>query len=150
MSDLPAIEAFAADLLAGLAPAARKSLAQDLARQLRSSQQRRIAAQLNPDGSGFTPRKPQLRHRKGQLKRQMFAKLRTAKYFKARGTADAAIVGFTAEVSRIARVHQLGLRDRVNKRGVETDYPARQLLGLSADDEALIREMVTAHLAERL
>lgn len=150
MSSLPSIEAFAADLLAGLDPTARKPLAQDIARLLRTSQQKRIAAQLNPDDSGFAPRKPQLRHRKGSLRRQMFAKLRTAKYLKARGTTDAAIVGFSADVSRIARVHQLGLRDRVNKRGVEADYPVRQLLGLTADDEALIRDLVTAYLAERL
>lgn len=159
MSGNLSIESFAADLIAGLEPSARKALAQDIARQLRASQQRRIAAQLNPDGSGFAPRKPQLRpggstlgvrHRKGAIKRQMFAKLRTAKYLKARGTADAAIVGFTAAVSRIARVHQLGLRDRVSKTGAEADYPARQLLGITADDEALILELTTAHLAVRL
>lgn len=150
MSSLPAIESFAADLIAGLEPSARKELAQEIARQLRASQQRRIADQLNPDGGAFAPRKPQLRHKKGKVRRQMFTKLRTAKYLKAKGTGDAAIVGFTAEVSRIARPHQLGLRDRVNKRGVEADYPARQLLGLSADDEGLIRDLVTAHLAARL
>lgn len=150
MSNPLSLDSFAADLIAGLEPSARKELAQEIARQLRVSQQKRIAAQLNPDGSGFAPRKAQLRHRKGQVRRQMFAKLRTAKYFKARGTADAAIVGFTAEVSRIARVHQLGLRDRVNKTGAEADYPARELLGLSADDEALILDLTTAHLAVRL
>ena len=150
MSSMPSIESFADDLISGLEPTARKALAQEIARQLRASQQKRIAAQINPDGSGFVPRKPQLRHRKGALRRQMFAKLRTAKYLKTRSTADAAIVGFTAEVSRIARVHQLGLRDRVNKTGAEATYPARELLGISADDESLIRSIVTEHLANRL
>ena len=150
MSDL-ALETFAADLIARLQPEARKALATDIARQLRASQQKRIAAQLNPDGSGFEPRKPQIRHRQGKIKRQMFARLRTAKYLKAKGTTDAAIVSFTAEVSRIARVHQLGLRDRVNKKtGLEVKYPERQLLGFSADDIALIRDISAAHLAERL
>lgn len=148
MSDPLSVDSFAADLIAGLEPSARKILAQEIAHQLRTSNQKRIAAQLNPDGSGFEPRKPQLRHRKKKLRQQMFAKLRTAKYFKARGTADAAIVSFTADVSRIARVHQLGLRDRVNKHGAEADYPARQLLGISSEDETLIRDLVAGHLAK--
>lgn len=151
MNEFGRLESFAADLIAGLEPTARKALAQDMARQLRASQQKRIAAQQNPDGSGYAPRKPQLRHKKGKIKRQMFAKLRTAKHLKASGTADAAVVAFTSEVQRIARVHQLGLRDKVNRKtGLEADYPARRLLGLSAADETLIRDIVTAHLAERL
>lgn len=145
------LEAFAADLIAGLEPAARKALAADIARQLRPSQQKRIAAQLNPDGTPFEPRKPQLRHQVGKLRRTMFAKLRTARYLKASSTSDAALVGFTADVSRIARVHQEGLRDRVNRKtGLEADYPARRLLGFSDADETLIRDLVTAHLADRL
>ncbi len=148
MSDIDALEAFAADLLASMAPAARSELARRIAKDLRASQQKRIAAQLNPDGSGFAPRKPQLRHKQGQLRRQMFARLRTAKYLKAKGTSEAAIVAFTAEVSRIARVHQFGLRDRVNKKtGLETTYPLRELLGISEADEALIRDLAVEHLA---
>lgn len=151
MSSLDPLEAFAANLVASLDSASRKALATDIARQLRASQQTRIAAQQNPDGSGFAPRKPQLRQRKGKLRTQMFAKLRTARFLKAKGTADEAIVSFTAEVSRIARVHQFGLRDRVSKKNsIEADYPARLLLGFSADDETLIRDIVTAHLANRL
>lgn len=151
MSDIAALESFAADLIASLEPGARKSLAADLARQLRTSQQQRIAAQLNPDGSAFEERKPQIRNKIGKVRRSMFAKLRTARYLKASSTSEAALVSFTAEVSRIARVHQLGLRDRVNRKtGLEADYPARQLLGISADDETLIRDVVTDHLAFRL
>lgn len=150
MSDLPALDAFAADLIAGLEPSARRALAAEIANRLRTSQQKRIAAQQNPDGTPYAQRKPQLRHQKGKIRRQMFAKLRTARFLKAKGTADAAIVAFTAEVSRIARVHQFGLRDRVNKTGREADYPARELLGITADDEALIAELVADHLAARL
>lgn len=149
MADL-AVESFAAHLIAGLEPSARKTLAADLASQLRASQQKRIAAQQNPDGSAYEPRKPQLRHQIGKVKRQMFAKLRTAKYLKASSTTDAAIVQFTAEISRIANVHHHGLRDRVNRKtGLETTYPARQLLGISDADETLIRDVATEHLASR-
>lgn len=151
MADIDALESFAADLLASLQPAARQELARRIASTLRTRNQKRIAAQQNPDGTAYAPRKPQLRHKIGRIKRQMFSKLRTAKYLKAKGTPGEAIVSFTAEVSRIARVHQFGLRDKVNKKtGLEADYPARQLLGIPPDDEALIAEMVTAHLADRL
>lgn len=151
MNEFGRLESFAADLIASLEPAARKALAQDLARQLRTRQQKRIADQQNPDGSAFAPRKPQLRHRKGKIRRTMFAKLRTAKYLKAQGSADAAVVTFANEVQRIARAHHLGLRDKVNRKtGLEADYPARRLLGITEADEALIREVVTAHLAVRL
>lgn len=152
MSDLAALEAFAADLLASMEPAARAELAKRIARDLRASQQKRIAAQQNPDGSAYAQRKTQLRHKKGEIRRrlQMFSKLRTAKYLKARGTAEGAIVAFTAEVSRIARVHQFGLRDRVNRKtGLEADYPQRELLGISAADEALIRDLAVEYLSLR-
>lgn len=151
MAEIDALETFAADLIASLEPAARQELAKRIATALRTANQRRIAAQVSPDGTPFAPRKPQIRHRKGKIKRQMFSKLRTAKYLKAKGTPNEAIVAFTAEVSRIARVHHLGLRDRVNRKtGLEADYPARPLLGIPADDEALVAELVTAHLAARL
>ena len=151
MNEFVRLESFAADLIASLDHDARKALAQDMARHLRANQQKRIAAQQNPDGSGFAPRKPQLRHKKGKIRRLMFAKLRTAKYLKAASNAEAAIVTFTSDVQRIARVHQFGLRDKVNRKtGLEADYPARRLLGLSDADETLIRDIVTAHLAERL
>lgn len=151
MNDFGRVESFAADLIASLEPAERKALAADLARQLRVPQQKRIAAQQNPDGTPFAPRKSQLRHQKGKIRRQMFAKLRTAKYLKAQGSADAAVVSFTSDVQRIARTHHLGLRDKVNRKtGLEADYPARRLLGIAEAEETLIREVVTAHLARRL
>lgn len=151
MSDIPDVEAYLANLIGSLEPAARRDLAIRVAKALRERNQKRMAAQIAPDGSAFEPRKPQRRHQKGRVKRQMFAKMRTARYLKARGTADAAIVGFTAEVSRIARVHQLGLRDKVNRKtGLEADYPKRELIGISADDEALIMEMSVAQLGDRL
>ncbi len=146
--ELDALEAYAADLLAALQPAERAELARRIAARLRQANVRRIAAQVAPDGSPFEPRRQQLRQRKGALRRSMFAKLRTARFLKARGTADAAVVAFTEQVSRIARVHQFGLRDRVNRNtSLEADYPARPLLGVSADDEALILELSAAHLA---
>lgn len=145
------VEAFAAGLIAALQPAERRLLARDIAQLLRRANQTRIAAQQNPDGSAFEPRKPQrLRRRKGKLRRAMFAKLRTARFFKVQATSDAAIVGFTAEIERIARVHHHGLRDRVNRRGLEADYPARRLVGIAESDEAAIKDLIIDRLARRL
>lgn len=150
LTDLAPLEAFAANLIAGLEPTARRELARSIATTLRTRNQKRIAAQVNPDGSAFEPRKPQLRHKTGRIKRQMFSRLRLAKYLKASSTPNEAIVSFSETVARIAKVHHFGLRDKVNRRGLEVDYPARQLLGIPPDDEALIAELVTAHLADRL
>ncbi|SUX53668.1 phage virion morphogenesis protein [Chromobacterium vaccinii] len=143
------LEAELGALLQKMEPAARRGLARDIARQLRQSQQKRIAAQQNPDGSAFAPRKPQLREKKGALRRQMFAKLRTAKWLRMEATAAGAAVSFVAQVERIARVHQLGLRDRVSRRSRrETQYPARELLGFAATDIEVIRNQVLAHLTK--
>ena len=151
MNDIDALDAFAADLIARLEPAARRELARRIATELRQRNQKRIAAQTNVDGSPYAPRKPQLRHKVGALRRQMFSRLRTARFLKASGNADGALVSFTEQVSRIARTHHFGLRDKINRRSaLEVDYPARQLVGIADEDEALIRELVTAHLADRL
>lgn len=136
-----------ASLLANLDSKARRKLAREIAKQLRNSQQKRIAAQLNPDGSAFAKRKPQVRDQKGKIRRTMFSKLRTAKYLKTEANPNAAVVGFVGEVERIARVHQYGLRDRAQKGGPDVQYPARQLLGFTEPDIEAIRDAVLAHLA---
>lgn len=136
-----------AGLLTQIDGKARRQLAREIAKQLRQSQQRRIATQLNPDGSAFEKRKPQVRDQKGKLRRTMFSKLRTTKYLKTEATANAAVTGFVSEVERIARVHQYGLRDRAQRGGPEVQYPERQLLGLSDVDVEVISDMLLNHLA---
>ncbi|WP_137936107.1 phage virion morphogenesis protein [Chitinivorax sp. B] len=127
-------------LLTKLKPAERRKLARQIATELRRSQQQRIAAQLNPDGTPYAPRKPQLHQQQGALRRGMFAKLRTAKYLKIEASPDLAVVGFVGRVSRIARVHQEGLRDRIKPSGVVVQYVERQLLGLTEPDITQIRK----------
>lgn len=113
-----------AGLLASLSPAGRRRLAVDIAKKLRQSQQQRIKSQKAPDGTAYAPRKPQrIREKKGRVKREMFAKLRTNRYMKASGNDSAAVVEFTGKVQRIARVHQFGLKEQ------RTIYPQRLLLG---------------------
>lgn len=77
------------------------------------------------------------RTKKGRIKRQMFAKLRTTKYLKTAASADSASVEFAGQVQRIARVHHYGLRDRVSRKGPEVRYEKRRLLGVNNEVETL-------------
>lgn len=144
------IEARFGALIASLNPSARARLARLIASQLKKTQAARIAAQQNPDGSAFEPRKPQLRHQKKNLRAGMFNKLRTGTYLKSSANADGAVIKFSRDVQRIAKVHQEGLRDKVNKTGLEATYPARQLLGITATEETLLLPLITNHLAQFL
>ncbi|MBI6161332.1 phage virion morphogenesis protein [Serratia liquefaciens] len=73
----------------------------------------------------------------------MFRRLRTARFLKARADANGATVGYTGVAARIARTHQYGLRDRVNKSGAVATYPQRELLGLTkADRMAIARSVI--------
>jgi phage virion morphogenesis protein len=156
VDELSIIEKWASTLLAKLSPAARRNVMRDIARVLRRSQQARIAAQKNPDGSAYDPRKPRvkkngksLRDKRGRLKRTaMFAKLRTTRYLKLEADANGLAIGFDGRVARVARVHQLGETDRVAPGGVEVKYPARALLGFSDADRDLIRDTLLKHITE--
>lgn len=140
MDDLQRVDDWLAALLANLEPAARNRMMRQLAQELRRSQQQNIRLQRNPDGTTFEPRRVTARSKKGRIKRQMFAKLRTTKYLKTAATADSASVQFDGKVQRIARVHHYGLRDRVRRNGPEARYPARRLLGKNGHIEDLIKE----------
>ncbi|KOQ84749.1 virion morphogenesis protein, partial [Enterobacter asburiae] len=137
-----------AALLANLEPAARNRMMRQLAQELRRSQQQNIRLQRNPDGTTFEPRRVTARSKKGRIKRQMFAKLRTTKYLKTAATADSASVQFDGKVQRIARVHHYGLRDRVRRNGPEARYPARRLLGVNAEVETITRDTLLRWLSE--
>ncbi|EPJ4048252.1 phage virion morphogenesis protein [Klebsiella pneumoniae] len=142
MAELQEVDAWLDALLAGLEPAARKRMMRDLAQQLRRSQQNNIRMQRNPDGTAYEPRRVTARTKQGRIRRQMFAKLRTAKYLKAVASPDSASVEFEGQVQRIARVHHYGLRDRVSRKGAEVRYAKRRLLGLNSELVALIDEMI--------
>ena len=80
-SNLEALETWAAVLLARLEPGERSKLARTIGQELRRSQQKRVMAQENTDGSRYAPRKKRdLRGKQGRIRRKlaMFKKLRTA------------------------------------------------------------------------
>nr|WP_249429345.1 phage virion morphogenesis protein [Enterobacter roggenkampii] len=142
------VDDWLAALLANLEPAARNRMMRQLAQELRRSQQQNIRLQRNPDGTAFEPRRVTARSKKGRIKRQMFAKLRTTKYLKTAATADSASVQFDGKVQRIARVHHYGLRDRVRRNGPEARYPARRLLGVNDEVETITRDTLLRWLSE--
>ncbi|MGN8344386.1 phage virion morphogenesis protein [Pseudomonas sp. SMV71] len=140
---LETLEDWAAGLLGQLEPASRNKLARSIGQALRRSQQQRIIAQRNPDGSKYAPRKQRnLRGKQGRVKRkgQMFQKLRTAKFLKVQGDGSAISIGFTGRVARIARVHQFGLKDRAERGTSEVKYDQREVLGFTEADLDLIRD----------
>lgn len=146
MDNLHKVDEWLASLLANLEPAARQRMMRELAQELRRSQQQNIRLQRNPDGRGYEPRKVTARTKKGRIKRQMFSKLRTAKYLKTSASADSASVQLDGSVQRIARVHHYGLRDHVSRRGPEIRYKARRLLGINNEVETLTRDMLLSWL----
>ncbi|MDM2834900.1 phage virion morphogenesis protein [Citrobacter sp. Cpo091] len=147
MDNLHKVDEWLTALLANLEPAARNRMMRELAQELRRNQQNNIRLQRNPDGSGYEPRKVTARTKKGRIKRQMFSKLRTAKYLKTAASADSASVQFEGKVQRMARVHHYGLRDRVNRNGVSVKYAKRQLLGLFTIEHEIIKDCIIKLLA---
>lgn len=148
-NNLEALETWAAVLLDRLEPGERSKLTRSIGQDLRRSQQKRVMAQENPDGSKYAPRKHRdLRGKQGRVRRKlaMFKKLRTASYLKVRGDSKAITVGFTGRIARIARVHQFGLKDRAEPGAPDIQYEKREVLGFTEADLDLIRDSLLTHL----
>ncbi|MCE5966898.1 phage virion morphogenesis protein [Enterobacter roggenkampii] len=69
--------------------------------------------------------------KKGIIKREIFAKLRTNRFMKATGRGDAAVVEFAGKAQHMAKVHQYSLRDKSGPSSKLVKYPVCKLLGLS-------------------
>ncbi|MCS2172358.1 phage virion morphogenesis protein [Scandinavium sp. TWS1a] len=138
-----------AGLIAALSPANRRRMAADIAKTLRTRQQRRIKTQKAPDGTPYAARKRQpVRAKKGRVKREMFMKLRTNRFMKATGRDDVAVVEFTGKVQRMAKVHQYGLKDRPSLQAKETQYPKRILLGFTHEDIDIVSNTIINYISE--
>lgn len=147
---LETLEDWAAGLLGQLEPAARNKLARSVGQALRRSQQQRIIAQQNPDGSKYAPRKQRnLRGKQGRVKgkAKMFKKLRTASFLKVKGDGNAVSVGFTGRIARIAKVHQFGLKDRAERGAPDISYEKREILGFTDADLDLIRDTLLSYMS---
>ncbi|HGE8277875.1 TPA: phage virion morphogenesis protein [Serratia marcescens] len=148
MSELNPFDTRLVGLIAKLSPQSRKSLAVAVSKRLRAGQQQHIKRQQAPDGTPYAPRKTRLRNKKRLRDRAMFSKLRTARYLKAQGNSDAAVVEFVGRVQRMVNVHHFGLRDRPTPHSDAVKYEARPLLGFGPDDVKIIETAVIEHLAE--
>ncbi|WP_413504835.1 phage virion morphogenesis protein [Serratia grimesii] len=147
MNELSPFDTRLAGLIANLSPQSRKSLAVAVSKRLRASQQQNIKRQQAPDGTPYAPRKTSLRSKKRLRDRAMFSKLRTARYMKAKGSSDDAMVEFVGRVRRMANVHHYGLRDRPSPHSDPVKYEERPLLGFSPADVKMIETAVVEHLA---
>ena len=155
MAEIERLETWLAPLLQRLSDSERTKLAREVARDLRAVNAANIRAQRGPDGQAWEPRKQHpLRGQIGQVRKAaksqaMFQKLRTAKHLKASAQGSDAVVQFMGRTERIARVHHLGLRDRVKPGGPEYDYPERPLMGFPQGYEDQLKDRILAHLAGR-
>ncbi|WP_258089934.1 phage virion morphogenesis protein [Serratia liquefaciens] len=147
MNELSPFDTRLAGLITALSPQSRKSLAIVVSKRLRASQQQNIKRQQAPDGTPYAPRKTPLRNTKRLRDRAMFSKLRTARYMKAKGSGDDAVVEFVGRVKHMANVHHYGLRDRPTPHSDPVKYEARPLLGFSTADVKMIETAVIEHLA---
>ncbi len=148
--DLSRLTSWADGLLASMEPAARRQLAGEMARTLRTSQALRIRANRQPDGSPMSPRKPQptLKKNRGRLRRKMFFKISNPSWLKARANEHQAVVEFVGTANRLATIHQYGLKDRI--KGREISYPARELLGITEQERDQLETTLLAHLTKGL
>lgn len=135
VAELHDVEEWLGALLSQLEPAMRTKMLREVARDVRRIQQNNITLQRSPDGTAWEPRRVTARTKPGRIRRKMFAKLKMAKYLKAKANANVAEVAFVPGVQRLVRVHHYGLRDRVNRRGTEVKYAERPLLGLNEEVE---------------
>lgn len=135
-------------LLASMTPAARRQLMGEMARNLRASQSKRIRANIQPDGSPMTPRKPlkKLAKKRGATRRKMFQHLVNPRWLKATSTERQAVIEFVGSANRLATIHQYGLKDRI--KGREIRYPARELLGITHQEVERLEELLLAHLTK--
>ncbi|HFK4668128.1 TPA: phage virion morphogenesis protein [Serratia marcescens] len=148
MNELSPFDTRLVGLLAKLSPQSRKSLAVAVSKRLRASQQQHIKRQQAPDGTPYAPRKTALRNKKRLRDRAMFTKLRTARYLKAKGSSDAAVVAFVGRVRRMAEVHHYGLRDKPTPHSESVKYEARPLLGVDLSEVKIIENYVLYYISK--
>jgi phage virion morphogenesis protein len=149
MADLEVLTDYLGTMLSQLSDAERRKLEMNIARKLRASQKKRITSQQNPDGSAYVPRKNRLRDKKHKIKNKMFNVIKNAKYMRMQRTPQGVAVGFTGRIAFIARVHQFGLNDKVDRDGPTVKYASRELLGFTEEEIRMIETDVLNHISAK-
>ncbi len=88
-----------------------------------------------------------MRSKKGRIKREMFAKLRTNRFMKAKGSDSAAVVVYWQGAAHGAGA-SVRAQDRPNRNSRDVQYDARPLLGFTRDDEQMIEDAIIRHLGK--
>lgn len=149
--DLEALPAWLEARFAAITPGRRAAIARKIGQALRRANTKRIAANIQPDGSRMEPRKRRasLRDRKGKVVKsgKMFPKLRLARSMTVKATADGVAVGYNNPmIASTARAHQFGLEDYVGRKPdgqeVRARYPERVLLGFGPEDREMVLELL--------
>ena len=146
MNNIQDLALYLQPLLHRLSTTERAKLAKKIGRDLRTSQRQHITAQQNPDGSAYIARRTRLREQKGKIKRKMFNKIKSNKYLNVLSNSDSVAIGFIGRISRIAMVHQYGLKDRATRSAPDTVYPKRELLGFSPEEIKSIEASFLKHI----
>ena len=149
MANLELLTEHLGTMLKQLSDSERRKLEMNIARKLRASQKKRITRQQNPDGSAYIPRKNRLRDKQNKIKNKMFNIIKNAKYMRMERTPQGVAVGFAGRIAFIARVHQFGLNDKVDRDGPTVKYASRELLGFSAEEIQIIETDVLNHMATK-
>ena len=130
---------WAQQMLEAMSPAIRQRLLLKIARQLRTSNARRIRQQQSASGERWQSRKDTNNRKKmlqGMAKRQ---------HLKAAANTESSTVGYKGSSAYLARIHHHGMVDSVVRGGPKATYPARPLLGLSDQDIEKINQTLLAH-----
>ena len=139
------LESWVALTIARLQPAEQRKLLRKVGQDLRRANRQRMAAQTDPDGRAWEPRKEYGRTRRGRPK-QMMRKLRQAKRLRVEVSDSLIRIGWRGHDSYLASVHHFGLTQRLQF-GL-AHYPERPLLGITEGDAQMIRTSLLQHLQE--
>lgn len=153
--DLHRFEEWFGHIIAGLAPEKRARASVKLGQELRRANLKRIADNVEPDGSPMEGRRKRL-DRRGRLRaragKRMFRGMKARRNWKLSADAEGLeITPVNALVDRIASISQFGEAATVGRtydgRRIRHRYAMRRLLGFSTDDEATVID-VAADLIE--
>lgn len=146
---LSALDEWFGQVLEGMSPTQRKRAAMKLGQELRKSNLKRIARNVEPDGGAMEKRKARLDQRgrvRAKAGGKMFRKLRYAKLWKIRARPDSVEITL-GKGDQVAATHHFGLRAFVGRAPdgakVFTRYPERRLLGFDDADREAVLDVVS-------
>lgn len=116
----------------------RLKMGRKMAQALRKLNAKRIAANVQPDGTAMAPRKKPANVVRDKVRKsgKMFQRMKLAKNMPISVHPDQIEITFDSKLAQTAAVHHYGLRDRIGRfRGAPSiRYPRRELLGFAPED----------------